>query len=81
MAPKDIKVKPNPEKSVNGRAVQVDHPFQTGRKINKAGEEIQNCAYLQRRLKDKDLVLCDAKAKKETKSESGHQPKKKEVEK
>ena len=83
MAPKDIKVKPNPEKSVNGRAVQVDHPFQTGRKINKAGEEIQNCAYLQRRLKDGDLVLCDEKKKKkeEPKSETAHQPKKKEVEK
>ena len=61
MAEKTVKVKPNPERTVNGRAVQVDHPFQTGRKINTNGEEIQDCSYIQRRFNDGDLVYCDKK--------------------
>ena len=79
MAEKTVKVKPNPERTVNGRAVQVDHPFQTGRKINTNGEEIQDCSYIQRRLNDGDLVLVDGKKAKPSKP--AHQPKPVEVKK
>ena len=79
MAETKLKVKPNPEKTVNGRAVQVDHPFQTGRKINTNGEEIQDCSYIQRRLNDGDLVLVDGKKAKPSKP--AHQPKPTEVKK
>ena len=79
MAEKTVKVKPNPKRTVNGRAVQVDHPFQTGRKINKNGEEIQDCDYLQRRLKDGDLVMVDGEKAKSSKP--AHQPKPVEVKK
>ncbi len=61
MALKNLKVKPNPDKTVSGVAVQVIHPFQSARKINKNGEEIQDCSFLRRRLKDGDLVFCDKK--------------------
>ena len=79
MAEKTVKVKPNPERTVNGRAVQVDHPFQTGRKINTNGEEIQDCSYIQRRLNDGDLVMVDGKKAKSSKP--AHQSKPVEVEK
>jgi len=81
MAPQTIKVKPNPDKKVNGRAVQVDHPYQTGRKINTNGEEMQDCPYLQKQLKDGDLVLCEGKkpAPPKPSSTPSHQPKKKTV--
>ena len=55
------KVKPNPAKKVNGKPIQVDHPFQTGRKINTNGEEIQSCDYITRRIKDGDLIDMNAK--------------------
>ena len=77
MAETKLKVKPNPEKTVNGRAVQVDHPFQAGRKINTNGEEIQDCSYIQRRLNDGDLVLTDEKKPKS--DGSSHQSKKKDI--
>jgi len=83
MEPKKVKVKPNPERSVNGRPIQVEHPFHPQRKINTGGEEIQDCAYIQRRLRDKDLVLCKTvitvgdEHLHQPKSTEGHQPKKK----
>ena len=77
----NLEVKPNPEKTVNGRAVQVDHPFQPGRKINKNGEKIQNCSFVQRRLKDGDLVLVGGKKAKPTSSGPSHQEKPKDIEK
>jgi len=61
MTLKNVKVKPNPDKTVSGNAVQVIHPFQSARKINKNGEEIQDCSFIRRRLKDGDLVFCDKK--------------------
>lgn len=77
MATKTVKVKPNPEKTVNGRAVQVDHPFCVGRKINKNGEDIAECNFVTRRLNDGDLVLVDGK---QAKSKPSHQSKSKEIE-
>ena len=71
-----IRVKPNPEKEVNGNPIQVDHPFQTGRKINAGGESIQACDYLTRRIKDGDLINMDSEEPAKPKTgEAAHQKK------
>ena len=70
MASEMVNVKPNPEKKVNGRLIEVRHPFHD-RNVVRDGEEILVCNWSHQRLRDGDLVLVDGKQP----TESSHQSK------
>lgn len=62
------KVKIKPAK----KGIKVKHPFHP-RDIDEKGEEILNCPWVARRVKDGDIVIVTAKPKKK----KGHQEKNK----
>ena len=60
MAVKRIKVKPNPEKTVNGKPLVVQNSF-AYRPFRTEGEEVLDCPKIQNLLHDGELVMCDEK--------------------
>lgn len=60
------RVKPNPDRKVGKKPLQVRDP-QSGEFIPRDGKSVPRNPYWQRRLRDGDVVLCDAPAAKPAK--------------
>ena len=60
-------VKPNPDKKVNGKALEVYDPTHRGM-LPPEGRDVPKSPYWMRRVQTGDVIRVDAPAKKETKA-------------